>query len=105
MSISPIGKISEIYKQSAQAIKGTSDTGVSSGAFKAIFDAAKNVIGDTTQLQSAADATTNDFITGKIDNIHQVLIANEKASVALQFTVELRNKAIEAYKEIMRLQM
>lgn len=56
-------------------------------------------------LEKAADAITSDFITGKTDNIHSVLIAAEKASIALQLMVEIRDKVIDAYNEIMRMQV
>ena len=42
---------------------------------------------------------------GKIENIHEVMIAAEKSKIALQFTVEVKNKVLDAYKEIMRLQV
>ncbi|QXM06153.1 flagellar hook-basal body complex protein FliE [Crassaminicella indica] len=42
---------------------------------------------------------------GEIDNIHEVMIAAEKSKIALQFTVEVKNKVLDAYKEIMRLQV
>jgi flagellar hook-basal body complex protein FliE len=40
---------------------------------------------------------------GLNDNLHQVMIASEKADIALQFTVQIRNKILEAYQEIMRM--
>ena len=43
------------------------------------------------------------FISGEDDNIHNVLLAQEKALIALQFTSEVTNKALEAYNEIMRM--
>ncbi|QZY56745.1 flagellar hook-basal body complex protein FliE [Crassaminicella profunda] len=42
---------------------------------------------------------------GEIDNIHEVMIAAEKSKIALQFTVEVKNKVLDAYKQIMRLQV
>ncbi|MEK4030199.1 MULTISPECIES: flagellar hook-basal body complex protein FliE [Bacillaceae] len=58
---------------------------------------------------SQADATSNDMtsklIRGENVDLHQVLIAGQKASVAMQLTMEVRNKAVEAYQEIMRMQM
>ncbi|WP_168198284.1 flagellar hook-basal body complex protein FliE [Crassaminicella thermophila] len=42
---------------------------------------------------------------GQIDNIHEVMIAAEKSEIALQFTIEVKNKVLDAYKEIMRLQV
>ncbi|NLY42662.1 MAG: flagellar hook-basal body complex protein FliE [Clostridiaceae bacterium] len=42
---------------------------------------------------------------GKVDNLHQVFIESEKASIALQFTIQVRNKIMDAYNEIMRMQI
>jgi len=64
-----------------------------------------NEIYKVSDLEKAADAVTNDFITGKTDSIHSVLIAAEKASIALQLMIEVRNKVIDAYNEIMRMQV
>lgn len=42
---------------------------------------------------------------GEVDNLHDVTIAAEKANVALQLTLTIRNKIVEAYQEIMRMQI
>ncbi|WP_053957442.1 flagellar hook-basal body complex protein FliE [Inediibacterium massiliense] len=42
---------------------------------------------------------------GEIDNVHEVMIAADKSEIALQFTIEVKNKVLDAYKEIMRLQI
>ncbi|NLX77384.1 MAG: flagellar hook-basal body complex protein FliE [Clostridiaceae bacterium] len=60
---------------------------------------------NVSELEKTADAITTDFISGKTDNIHSVLIAAEKASIALQLLVEIRDKVIDAYNEIMRMQV
>jgi flagellar hook-basal body complex protein FliE len=65
----------------------------------------KNAIGEVNDLQQASTQATNDFIVGKTDSIHEVMIAAEKASVALQLTLEVRNKVLEAYQEINRMQI
>lgn len=52
-----------------------------------------------------AEKMTENFASGKVDNIHQVLIASEKANIALQFTLQVRNKIMDAYNEIMRMQI
>ncbi len=41
----------------------------------------------------------------EIDNLHEVMIAAQKSEIALQFAVEVKNKVLDAYKEIMRLQL
>lgn len=58
-----------------------------------------------SELEKVSDAITNDFIVGKTENIHSVLIAAEKASIALQLMIEVRDKVIDAYNEIMRMQV
>jgi len=53
-----------------------------------------------------ADKTSNlGLITGEIDNLHSATIAAEKAEIMLNLTVQVRNKVIEGYQEIMRMQM
>lgn len=42
---------------------------------------------------------------GQVDDISQVIVAAEKADIALQLTLAVRNKAVEAYQEIMRMQV
>ncbi len=56
-------------------------------------------------LQLKADSITEDFALGKIDNIHTVTIATEKARVALNLTLALQNKIVQSYQEIMRMQV
>ncbi len=52
-----------------------------------------------------ADETVKDFVNGNIDNPHEVMIRLEEAHLALQFTIQMRNKVVEAYQELMRMQM
>lgn len=48
---------------------------------------------------------SEDFIMGKDVELHHVVLANEQAGLALQMTLQVRNKVIEAYQEIMRMQV
>lgn len=65
----------------------------------------KDEIAKVNQMQQEANRITRDFALGKIDNIHQVTIATEKAQLALNLTLAIQNKVIDAYKEIMRIQI
>ena len=49
--------------------------------------------------------STTDFISGVSDDIHSVIIAGSKADLALQMTLQVRNKVMDAYKEIMNMQI
>jgi flagellar hook-basal body complex protein FliE len=54
------------------------------------------------RLQLEADAKINDLATGKRTDIHQTMIAVEKASVSFELMMQIRNKVISAYDKIMR---
>ncbi|WP_369018097.1 flagellar hook-basal body complex protein FliE [Thermatribacter velox] len=56
-------------------------------------------------LQKEADQAIQDVVLGKEENLHQAMIALEKANLALELTVQVRNKVVEAYQEIMRMQV
>jgi flagellar hook-basal body complex protein FliE len=50
-----------------------------------------------------ASAAMTDLATGRAASSHEVMIKVEEAHLALQWTIQLRNKALEAYQEIMRM--
>ncbi|NLK00883.1 MAG: flagellar hook-basal body complex protein FliE [Clostridia bacterium] len=65
----------------------------------------RNAFHHVDGLQKNADAMTQHYLAGNLDNIHQVVLAAERASIALQMTVQVRNKMVEAYQEISRMQI
>lgn len=65
----------------------------------------KEAFEKVNQVQKNAEKMASDFALGKISNIHEVIIEAEKATIALRLTTEVRNKIIEAYREIMRMQL
>jgi flagellar hook-basal body complex protein FliE len=54
-------------------------------------------------LQASADQASSDFATGKSRNLHETILAMEMADTSLRLLVTVRNKALEAYQEIMRM--
>jgi len=63
----------------------------------------KDAIASVNNQQVQSDAMTNKLINGEDVDLHEVMITAQKASVTLNATMEVRNKAIEAYQEIMRM--
>jgi flagellar hook-basal body complex protein FliE len=57
----------------------------------------------TADLDAAAQDQQKQLLVGNTDNIHDVMIAMEKADVAMQLTMAVRNKVIDAYTEVMRM--
>ena len=66
-------------------------------------DMLKAGLSEVNGLQKEADDMAALFAAGETDNIHAVLIAGEKADIALQLTTAIRSKILEAYQEIMRI--
>jgi flagellar hook-basal body complex protein FliE len=91
----PVGQMSI---DSNKNINGTTKSGNVS-----FMDFLNNALNEVNKLQVESEKLNQAFAMGMNDNIHQVLIASEKADIALQFTVQIRNKLFEAYQEIMRM--
>lgn len=64
-----------------------------------------DAISNLNEQQNAVDKMNEQFVKGEISDVHQLMIASEKASLGLELTVQVRNKVIEAYQEIMRMQV
>nr|WP_246056082.1 flagellar hook-basal body complex protein FliE [Alteribacter natronophilus] len=62
-------------------------------------------IGDVNQKQIDSQDMTAKLVRGENVDLHNVMITSQKAGIALQTTVEVRDKAIEAYQEMMRMQV
>ena len=57
------------------------------------------------RIQHTADQAIQKFSAGQIEDIHQVMAAVEEANLALKLTIQIRNKILESYREIMRMQV
>ncbi|MED3646676.1 flagellar hook-basal body complex protein FliE [Halalkalibacterium halodurans] len=67
--------------------------------------ALSQAINNVNDLQKVSAEKTELLAKGKIKDLHDVMITGQKASITLSATVEIRNKVIEAYQEIMRMQV
>jgi flagellar hook-basal body complex protein FliE len=68
-------------------------------------DTLKEFVHDVDKMQKNADVQVERYATGELRDIHQVMIAAEKANLSLQLLVEIRNKMMESYREIMKMQL
>jgi len=67
------------------------------------LDKFQTAVGEVDALGKNAEKLTQDAVLGRVDNLHDVMIAAEKARTAMNLTLEVRSKALDAYKEIMRM--
>lgn len=71
----------------------------------AFGDMLKNMVNDTNQAQINGDKAVEALESGSAQHLHEVMIAAEEAEISLKMMVQMRNKALTAYEEIMRLQI
>lgn len=65
----------------------------------------KNALNEVNAAQLKADELATKLVLGEVDDVHQVTVAMEQAKLSLQLAVQVRNKMIEAYQEIARMQV
>ena len=66
-------------------------------------DVLKNSIMAVNDLQRASNEAITDFTIGENQNIHETMIAIEKSSITTGLLLEIRNKVVQAYQEVMRM--
>ena len=62
-------------------------------------------IDNVNKLQATSDKMATDLSTGKTQNIHETMLAVSHAELSFNLMVQVRNKALDAYQEIMRMQV
>lgn len=97
LGISPVSTSS-----TAESVSGQQKT---SNMFDTILNSAISNINSTNSLLSDAENAEISFALGETENSHDLMIALNKASTALSYTVAVRDKFLEAYKEIMQMQI
>ena len=70
--------------------------------FESVLD---RFLSGVNELQTKSGEVERQALDGTVDDIHQVMIAAEEAGIAFEMLVEIRNKLLEAYHELMRMQV
>ncbi|MFV0439006.1 MAG: flagellar hook-basal body complex protein FliE [Desulfopila sp.] len=81
------------------------DTGSVAKASEGFGELIDSMIGEVKRQQQEGDAAAANLQTGDEKHLHQAIIAVEEADISLRMLVQMRNKALSAYEEIMRLQL
>ncbi|MBA4397635.1 MAG: flagellar hook-basal body complex protein FliE [Syntrophus sp. (in: bacteria)] len=76
-----------------------------SGAAVGFADALKGAVAETSKLQREADGAAMNVLAGDAGSLHHAMIALEKANVSFRTLLQVRNRVLEAYQEIMRMQV
>lgn len=73
--------------------------------FETVFQSALGMVEEANDLHNDAESAMIQFAMGQSENTHDLLIAQSKANIALQYTVAVKDKLLEAYREIMQMQI
>ncbi len=65
----------------------------------------EGVIGHVEQSQAQAQQTVDNFLNGGNEELHSVALASQRASLEFELALQVRNKVISAYQEVMRMQL
>lgn len=103
LPLPPLGKVG-----ASEPVDLSQKADIANGAQKAGTDFAKFLNDALQQVEASqqnADAATAGLVTGQVQDLHTVMVALEKASLNMALTVEVRNKVLDAYNQIMRMQI
>lgn len=113
MTVSNVGGVRADIAQMLEKIRDVSSRakvfdhnhGVNKSAdFSKVFQSTQSVIGNINDLQNTTDALKDKYVSGDPNvSLSQVVVANEKSKLAFEGLIIVRNKCLEAYKEIMNM--
>lgn len=100
MAVNPIGSINSLNQvQQPDKVNKTVSKGIEFG------NLLEEAIEKLDQTQKSSQSANLSLLTGDVDNLHSVVIEAEKAEIALSLALQIRNKIIDSYNDIMRIQI
>jgi len=94
--ISPIGPVG------ANPLTPLDPNQKSSGGFGAVLQDAMGKVGD---LHGQASKSVESFLSGEGDDLHKTIMSTQRADLAMELFLQVRNKVVQAYQEVMRMQV
>jgi flagellar hook-basal body complex protein FliE len=82
----------------------SSQSGGKSGEASPFADLFSNAVGQIDRLEDQARVAVDRMMTGSGVDVHQAMIATQKASMAFELALAVRNKAVQAYQSVMGMQ-
>ena len=100
MDVSSIQSLYGATPVTSSETKVNADTG-----FQSMLNSVMSLLEDTNSQIQQAHKEEVAFQLGETDNTHDLMIAEQKANIALQYTVAVRDRVLEAYQQIMQMQI
>lgn len=90
---------------SANSVVNATTDSSSKNTSSSFADLLTKSLNEVNELQIAADNAIKEIATGKMDNIQDAVMAIEKADISMRLLLEVKNKAVQAYNQIMNMQV
>ena len=94
--------VREMGVQGMEIPSGTPSTDGASPTFAKIFSES---VGKVNEMQVQSDTAIKELVAGRSKNIHETMLTIERADTSLKLMMQVRNKVLDAYREIMRMQI
>lgn len=88
-----------------QRVASKNGTDNEENSFDSVFNMVSGLLESTNSYIQTAQQAQVDFALGNLDNTHELGVYQQEANLALQYTVAIRDKALEAYNSIMNMQI
>jgi len=95
-------EITQVAASPGPLVQGKTSAGEGGNGFVEFLEKA---VDGVNQAQLESDRAIAQLNTGQAKNLHEVMIAMEEADISMRLMVQMRNKVVEAYQEIMRMQV
>ena len=96
-----LAQMREIQSESRRKMGGSVSEGAGTGT--SFMDHLKSGINEVNEMQKKADTMSMEVASGKSENLHETMLATTQAEITFNLMVQLRNRALEAYQEVMRM--
>lgn len=87
----------------AQGMEPAAESAGSSG--HSFVEMLKDSVNKVNEMQAQSDTAIGELVAGRSKNIHETMLAIERADSSLKLAMQVRNKVLDAYREIMRMQV
>ncbi len=101
MSIAVLGAVEPTAAASLAASTGHPGASTPQG----IFDLGKQLVENANDTANAADMRVRNLALGQTENLHEVMLSLATARVSMGLLVQVRNRAVDAYQDLMRMQI
>lgn len=101
-NILPVGSPAELYAANKVPVKQETESAAAGADFGSMLSRA---VAQADDLQTVSQEGTQALLAGEVDDIAKVMIDGTKADLSLNMIIQVRNKVLDAYNEIMRMNL